>query len=231
MSCSFHEFTTEVASTTLEIFQFLSCVALNLAMAVKQFGQFDERSNRYFSMKEENFSQTNSKLHLDNNFEAVVPFGWILDLNIKKKSHYDLSKFAQAGASMTVSIIYNGVTTVPSLPMPLSSDYTKGWFASDILSEAAQKSGKDATGYQINGSGYDPKNLFGASGKLRRMKTLVISQQPMITIHMSEFNYSQMSSVFTKESDVDLLLFGWYRIGGHDNGYTVTNYNEDSSKQ
>lgn len=184
-----------------------------------------------FTMTAENFSQTSSTLHLDNSFQIVVPFAWILDLSIKQESHYDLSKFAQAGASMTISITYNGVTTVPGVPMPLSADNARGWFASDILSEAAQKSGKDATGYQLNGSEFDPKTLFGTNGQLRRLKTFVISQQPAISIHMSKFDYSQMSSVFTKDSEVDVLLFGRYRIGGHDNHYAVTNYSEDSSTQ
>lgn len=99
------------------------------------------------------------------------------------------------------------------------------------MQEAAAKTGKDATGYRLHGSEFKPEELFGPDGRLRRLKTFVISQQPQIDLHFSKFNYSDMQEIFTQGTDVEFSFFAGLIKGCHNNDYTFENYNYNEKEQ
>ncbi len=172
-----------------------------------------------------------SHLNLKNKARVKVPVNWMFHLGANHSDEYDLSKFAQSGSELSATITYDGITVVPANPTKLSADNERGWYASDILEEAAAKSGKDITGYQLVDSQYDPKTVFGKNGTLRRMKTIIISQHPSIKLHFSKFNCAGFEKMFKEKTEVELSLFGDLISCTHENGYTVAERKYDASAQ
>ena len=113
---------------------------------------------------------------------------------------------------------------MPAVPQPLSDDNKTGWFASDVLEEAAVNSGRDETGYRLNGGEFDPDELFGEGGSLRRIKTFVISQRPAITLSFTNFDFSEIEEDFKQGTDVTFKLLGGLISGTHDNDYSFSDY-------
>ncbi len=172
-----------------------------------------------------------SHLNFNNKAKAKVPVNWIFHLGANHSDEYDLSKFTQSGSEFSATVTYDGITVVPANPTKLSANNEKGWYASDILEETAAKSGKDVTGYQLIDSEFDPKTLFGENGKLRRMKTIIISQQPSLKLHFSKFNCAGFEKMFKENTEVEFSLFGDLISGNHENGYSVTERKYDATAQ
>jgi hypothetical protein len=184
-----------------------------------------------FSLTTDSFSESDSDLHFESHVTVKVPFNWFFNIKVRHEHSYDLSQYAQSESKLSVSVTFNGITTLAAVPTPLSDDNTKGWFAPDILAEAAAKSGKDATGYQLHGSEFDPAVLFGKNGELKRLKTFVISQQPVISLHFSKFDCTEMQKLFTQQTDIDFSLFGGIISGDHHNDYSFSDYAYNSDEQ
>lgn len=185
--------------------------------------ELKEGNSVSFSLSMDNFNDSSAQLHFDSKVVADIPIGWFLGVSTVNHEHdYDFSQYAQQDSSLDITVIYNGITTLAAVPTPFNNN--RGWFAYDILQEAAEKSGKDATGYKLNGSEYNPVNLFGKNGKLRRLKTYVISQPPVISLRFHKFNCEQLEEIFTQKSDVRFNLFGGLIHGEHNNDYTFTDY-------
>jgi hypothetical protein len=182
------------------------------------------------NMSMSNFDEGTTELHLHGNSVGRVNLGFILGVSIEDESSYDLSKLARSGARMDVDITFSGVTPVACVPQPLSANNKMGWYAPNILAEATQKSGKDTTGYKLNGSEFSADVIFGQNGTLRRVKTLVIAQQPTIKLSMKNFDESKTTTAFKKENNVSFKLFGLFEIGGRNSGYS-TDYKENASNQ
>jgi len=182
-----------------------------------------------FTVSAGDFHEKNSTLTFNNKAKVIVPFNWFFNLSADHSDKYDLSKFTKNGAQLSLTVIYDGVTVVPANPTVLSADNKRGWYAGDILEEAAAKSGKDVTGYQLIDSEFNPKTIFGANGKLRRMRTLIISQQPTVKLHFSKFDCSQLKKTFDEKTDVEFNIMDLV-VGHHENGYSVSecDYKEDS---
>lgn len=134
---------------------------------------------------------------------------WFLSVfDVNHTHEYELNKYADEGASLTITVEYKGKTQVPAVPQPLSDDNKTGWFVSDVLEEAAVNSGRDETGYRLNGGEFDPDELFGEGGSLRRIKTFVISQRPAITLSFTNFDFSEIEEDFKQGTDVTFKLLG-----------------------
>ena len=183
------------------------------------------------SFSADNFNENTSSLHFESDVKANIPISWFFHMTVDHEHSFVLSQYARNESNLSVSIAYKGVSTLSAIPAPLSDNNNTGWFAGDILTEAAKKSGTDATGYQLNGSEFDPKKLFGIDGQLRRMKTFVISQQPVITLHFSKFDSSEMQKIFTQSTDVSFQILGGVIRGEHNNDYSFTNYSYNESKE
>lgn len=184
-----------------------------------------------FSLSTDSFDESISTLHFENSVSFKIPFNWLFNMKINHESSYDLSKYARHDSQLSINITFNGITTLGAIPCALAENNDKGWFDLDILNEAAAKSGKDATGYRLHGSEFDPNVLFGKEGQLRRLKTFVISQQPIITLHFSKFDCTEMQEFFQQDTDVSFSIFGGIISGHHNNGYSFTNYHYDAQKQ
>lgn len=183
------------------------------------------------SLSTDNFSQSSSDLHFDSSVSVRLPFSWFFDLTVNNKTSYDLSNYAQHESSLKITIKFNGITTFGAVPTPLAANNKKGWFAGDILKDAAVKSGQDTTGYQLHGSEFNPKTLFGKNGQLKRLKTFVISQQPEISLHFSKFDCSSIKDIFTSSTGVSFSILGGLIRGNANNNYSFSNYNYDSQAQ
>jgi hypothetical protein len=97
-----------------------------------------------------------------------------------------------------------------------------------MIREAAQKSGVDATGYQLRGGEFEPKKLFGHD--LGRIKTFVISAIPTITMKFSKVDIAKVSSVFHEHQSAEFNLFSLFDIG-KSTDCSVTSMSSDISQQ
>ena len=156
-----------------------------------------------FSVEASDFKSEESNFRFESDVSCRVPFMWFLSVfDVNHTHEYELNKCADEGASLTITVEYKGITQVPAVPQPLSDDNKTGWFASDVLEEAAVNSGRDETGYRLNGGEFDPDELFGEGGSLRRIKTFVISQRPAITLSFTNFDFSEIEEDFKQGTDV-----------------------------
>lgn len=190
----------------------------------------NEGSNISFSVSIDSFKSDQSMLHFDSNVSVKVPSNWIFNMKIDHDHEFDFSKYCSESSSLDIAFKFIGVSTVAAVPTPISSDNEKGWFAADILEEAAKKSGKDTTGICLNGGRYDPDTLFGKNGMLRRMKTLVISQQPIVTLTFKSANTSELEKYFRQHTEVEFKIFGNIISGTHSNDFSckVKEHNHDA---
>lgn len=190
----------------------------------------NEGSSIEFSISTNHFESSQSELHFESDVAVKVPFNWIFNMKIDHEHEFDFSKYYSKDSSLDIDFKFIGVSTVAAVPTPISSNNEKGWFAADMLKEAAEKSGKDATGIRLHGSRYDPDKLFGKDGMLRRISTVVISQQPIITLTFSNFEASELYTYFQQHTNVKFNILGGLISGEHDNDFSCTNYNYDSSE-
>lgn len=178
-----------------------------------------------FSVEASDFKSEESNFRFESDVSCRVPFMWFLSVfDVNHTHEYELNKYADEGASLTITVEYKDITQVPAVPQPLSDDNKTGWFASDVLEEAAVNSGRDETGYRLNGGEFDPDELFGEGGSLRRIKTFVISQRPAITLSFTNFDFSEIEEDFKQGTDVTFKLLGGLISGTHDNDYSFSDY-------
>lgn len=189
----------------------------------------NEGSKISFSISTNSFESSQSVLHFESDVSVTVPFNWIFNMKIDHEHEFDFSKYYSKSSSLDIAFEFIGVSTVAAVPTPISGNYKKGWFAADMLKEAAEKSGKDATGICLHGDRYDPDKLFGKDGMLRRVSTMVISQQPIITLTFSDFESSEFYKYFRQNTNVKFNILGGLISGEHDNDFSCTDYNYDSS--
>lgn len=184
-----------------------------------------------FSFSASDFHDKSSTLHFTSGVTSHLPFSWIFNMTVNHEHEYDLSTFAREQSELTFSVTYKGISVLGAVPTPLSDNNESGWFASDILNEAASKSGKDATGYKLHGSKYNPMTLFGKNGQLKRLKTFVLSQQPEITLSFSKFDCSEMQKIFTQSTDISFQVLGGLIKGEHNNDYSFSEYHYNEQGQ
>jgi hypothetical protein len=187
-------------------------------------------SSMAFSLSADSFKESACSLHFESSVNCSVPPNWLFNLSVDHEHTYDLSKYAQDRSSLGRSVAYNGVTAIAAVPSPLTNDNAKGWFAPDILNEAAANSGQDATGIQLLDK--SKQNVyFGGNGQLKRLKTFVISQPPIIRLHFDKFQCSEMSKIFTRPASVRFSVLGGLISGTHRDGYRFTDYSCSDSAQ
>lgn len=190
----------------------------------------NESNNISFSVSIDSFKSDQSMLHFDSNVSVKVPSNWIFNMKVDHDHEFDFSKYCSESSSLDIAFKFIGVSTVAAVPTPISSNNEKGWFAADVLMEAAEKSGKDATGIRLNDKRFDPETLFGKKGTLRRMKTLVISQQPIVTLTFKNANTSELEKYFRQHTEAEFKIFGNIISGTHANDFSckVKEHNHDA---
>lgn len=190
----------------------------------------NESNNIKFSISTDNFENNQSELHLKSDVSVKVPFNWIFNMKIDHEHEFDFSKCYSESSSLDIAFEFNGVSTVAAIPTPISSNNKKGWYAVDMLREVARNSGKDVTGVCLNSDRYNPDKLFGKNGMLRRMKTLVISQQPIITLTFNNFEASELDKHFQQHTNIKFDILGGLISGKHNNDFSCSDYHYDSSE-
>ncbi len=208
------------------------CIGWNQIPETEQLlKSLQEGSSISFSFSAANFHDQISTLHFTSGVTARLLFSWILGITVDHKHEYNLSTFAREESELTFTVTYKGISILAAIPAPLSDNNEKGWFASDILNEAALKSGKDATGYKLHGNNYKPSELFGKNGQLRRLKTFVLSQQPEISLSFKSFECTELQKLFTQSTDVSFHMLGGLIKGEHNNDYSFSEYNYNEQEQ
>lgn len=184
-----------------------------------------------FTMTAQDFKEKDSTFHMSNSVSVTIPVLWLFTTTMEHDSEYSLSKYASTESRMDIKITFKGVTQIPVNPAKLLPSNEKGWLDEDVIEQAAKKSGKDETGYCLNGGEYNPAALFGKKGKLRRMSTLVISQQPIISLHFEKFDCAGLSEKFSEKSKASFSFLGGLISGSHENDYSYENYKYDAKAQ
>lgn len=184
-----------------------------------------------FTFSANNFHDNSSHLNFNNKIHADVPVNWFFHIGGEHEDKYNFDSYASNGAEVSVTVTYSGITLIPANPTELSANNKKGWYASDILEETAAKSGKDVTGYQLVDSKYNAKTLFGKNGKLRRMKTLVISQLPSIKLHFSKFDCERLLKSFEEQTELNFQMLNGFISAGSSNKYACSESKYDKNSQ
>ena len=175
-----------------------------------------------------NFSSKSSDLSISGKTGFTIPIEDILDITIGGSASYNVSKYASSSTDITMNMQYKGVTFFPSMPSVLSTDLTSGWYAINVLKEVVQNTGKDRTGYKFTGTEYKVSDIFGDGKIFSRLKTFVISQQPVIKMTVSGAKASQIKTDLKVGASIDLKLFDLFSIGSASANYSVTNIDDKS---
>jgi len=191
-------------------------------------GLQSDNSQVALQMTLSNFHSKQVDVSVSGSVGISMPILDIITLGFSESASYDLSRYTSSSSQVTMDILYKGVTVFGSHPSQLSTDSTQGWYASDILSEIEAKTGQDVTGFQLIGSEFDAKNLFGIGKVFSRLKTFVISQQPEMTMTFSAADVSAIKSDFKVGAKLDVKLFGIFKLGSAAASYEVQKVDADS---
>jgi hypothetical protein len=158
-----------------------------------------------------------------------VPVAGIIVVKVGNQTHFDMSSLTTKGSKVDITMTYKGVTTVPVVPMTLAVNNSKGWYDNQIITEIKEKTGQDATGYRLTNEEYNVKEWFWPGGRFAYLKTIVISQQPHVSMTLSKVNIKDVSSHFREHTSVNVDLFGFIPLGKIDNTYEVTKVSIDEN--
>jgi hypothetical protein len=175
-----------------------------------------------------NFTSNSTQMSVSGNSGLTISIGELLDWSINGSATYNMSRYISSGSSVNMSFNYPGITPVPATPSALSLDNSTGWFDTEILSEVVANSGRDATGYALQGSEFSVDELFGVGKALSRLKTFVICQAPTITMVFTQANNSLLTSDLTVNASIEMDLFGLFSVGSASSSYQVQDVQQDS---
>jgi hypothetical protein len=175
-----------------------------------------------------NFSSTASQMSISGGLGFSIPIADILNLSIGGSASYSVSKYASSATNIAMSINYPGVTLFSAAPSIVAPNNTTGWYANDILTEVANNSGKDATGYALQGSEFNVGELFGTGNAFSRLKTFVLSQQPTIKMIFYGADTDSIVSDLKVNVSAKLDLFGLFTLGSVSGSYNVQNVDTHS---
>lgn len=168
-----------------------------------------------------NFSSTSTDLSVSGGVGFSIPIADIVTFDFDGSASYDLSTYTSSTSNVTIDLTYKGVTLFASAPTALSTDGATGWYADDILAEVVAKTGKDATGFKLQGSEYDVSELFGPGKVMSRLKTFVISQPPEMVMTFTGSETSKVASDMQVNAKASVDLFGLFKLGSASASYTV----------
>lgn len=126
-----------------------------------------------------------------------------------------------AASRVIMDIDYCGVTLVSSHPQDIADDLSTGWYSQNVISQLAQKTGQDVTGFQLQSSLFDAGTLFGKGKTFARVKTFVISDDPTITLWFYGINKSDVDQKFSVQSKAELTVGGIAAFGTKTTQYQV----------
>jgi hypothetical protein len=178
-----------------------------------------------------NLDQSSSSVSISGKTGFSIPIFDLVDVGITASSSYNWSKNTSSSSSLNMTIDYPGVTIVQIDPLPLSANYANGWYDESLLQSIIAGSGNpNVSGFKIDPSNqYAPANMFGAGKPFSRLRTVVISQAPTVTMVFSADQATSVMSSFKEQSSVDVKLFGIFSVGSFDQSYSVSSVHQDSA--
>lgn len=194
-------------------------------------GGLQSESKLSINIKASNFDSSDASFSIGGKTGFTVPVFDVLDIGVSGGASYDWSKHTSSSSSLDVTMEYKGVTLVQIDPLPLDADHTKGWYDQTLLQSIIEGSGNNkVSGFKIDPSNqYAPSRVFGEGRAFSRMKTLVVSQAPTITMVFSADQANSVTSSFKENASVNVKLFGLFSVGSVDESYSVTNVHKDSA--
>jgi hypothetical protein len=178
-----------------------------------------------------NLDQSSSSVSISGKTGFSIPIFDLVDVGITASSSYNWSKTTSSSSSLNMTIEYPGVTIVQIDPAPLSANYATGWYDESLLQSIIAGSGNpNVSGFKIDPSNqYAPANMFGTGKPFSRLRTIVISQAPTVTMVFSADQANSVMSSFKQQSSVNVKLFGIFSVGSMDQSYSVSNVHQDSA--
>lgn len=198
---------------------------------VIQAGLDNAGSSVKINITASNLDQHNASFSMSGSGGFSVPILDVIDIGFSASSSYDWSKSTSSSSSIDMTLEYKGVTIVQIDPTPLSADNKTGWYDGSLIDSIVKGSGDDTvSGFKVDPNGqFAVKNMFGTGKPFSRLRTLVVSQQPTITMVFSADQANKVTSAFSQSSHVDVKLFGLFKIGSFDESYSVSNVHQDSA--
>ncbi|WP_030161075.1 hypothetical protein [Glycomyces sp. NRRL B-16210] len=176
-----------------------------------------------------NFSSKSTDLSVSGKAGFSIPVMDAVSFNFGGSASYDMSTYTSSSSEVEIGLEYKGVTIVGASPTALSPDGKTGWYDEQMLTEIAAKSGKDATGFQLQGGEFNVDQLFGQGKALARLKTFVISRQPQMSMTFKGANASRVTSDMKVGATASVDLFGLFRVGSASANYSVSKVDASSS--
>lgn len=151
---------------------------------------------------------------------------FFLTLSGSGGASYNMFSADSSLTTCSVTLTYNGVTTVT--PEFAKYDVTSGtgWWFPDPIEEAANPT-PDQSGYQFTPK---PAFNFGVNGNFGAIARLMISQQPVLSLSFVTANYHAFQEVFQENSSWGLSFLGIPIAGGSQSYYRCnTSFNSSSN--
>ncbi|MBO6603980.1 MAG: hypothetical protein JJ949_12180 [Roseicyclus sp.] len=128
-----------------------------------------------------------------------------------------------AAQKIEMSIVYTGITVLRADPVEISADLKTGWYSRQILTDIVNKTGKDITGLQLEGTRFSVGELFGKDKSFARVRTFVISQPPTVTMrfHGTHTGAAKLTTEISANQSAQLDLGEIVSFGGETTGFNV----------
>lgn len=195
-------------------------IGYNLPDVNQMYNYLTEEKNKMsISLEFFGFSQEESHLSIEHEASFVVPS--LIFVFGRSNTKYTLNTLATDSSRVSVNIEFKGVTALDAAPVLASTDGTKGWYDGNLLAEIKKKTGKDETGYYLQNGEFDVDEVLGKGKRLNRMKEFVISQDPVITMTITNSNSEKVEECFKHNSKLDVSFLG-FGISSSSHGYSVS---------
>lgn len=178
----------------------------------------------------DNFSSSSSTFKVEGSVGFTVPIADLAEIGVSANTQYSLSRYADSSTVVNMSLTYPGVTfvSVPLTAGNLTTDNSQGWYAADILQQAIGNTDGHQTGYSLQGGQFPVDRYFGTGKLLSRVKTLVLSREPTITLKFCQGETSNVTSDFHVGASVNLKILDLFQVGSASTDYKVTDVDDKS---
>lgn len=133
--------------------------------------------------------------------------GSLLDfigIQAKGSVEYNLFSFDESVTAVSVTLKFNGVTTVTPEPAAYDISTGTGWFNPQPIQNAVGNT-QGESGYQFTPN---PGLNFQVNGNFGLISRLLISQQPTVTMEFENANYNSFSQIIQQGSKWGISFLG-----------------------
>ena len=171
----------------------------------------------------DNTGQNQLNLLMKNRLLGAVPdsdlrFSLMTQSGGQKRSADNLWKTAK---KIEMEIDYAGICVVPSHPAPITQDLATGWYSQSAINQIATRTGQDVTGIQLTSTRFDAGQQFGQGKAFARVKTFVISNEPVVTMWFHGVDSAQTIQELSGKPRAELSLGKLAGFGDNGSKYEV----------